>query len=149
MNPVNGSGFALSDGPIDLQAVRARLADPACGAYVCFEGWVRDHHHGRAVQSLRYEAYAMLAQAAGEQVLDEARGRFGLQRLACVHRTGLLQVGELAVVAAACAAHREEAFAACRFVIDAVKLRVPIWKHETYLDGTAAWVEGCHVHAPE
>lgn len=132
--------FRLSDKPFDVAALRAELLDARVGGYASFEGWVRDHHDGRAVTGLRYEAYAVLAEQEGERVLDEARERFAILDVRCVHRTGDLAIGELAVWVGVAAAHRDAAFAACRFVIDEVKARVPIWKHERYADGDAGWL---------
>lgn len=134
------AGFALSDAPLDVAALRAALLDDHAGAYAGFEGWVRDHNDGRAVDGLRYEAYAALAEAEGARIVAEARERFDVTAVACVHRTGELAVGEVAVWVGACAAHRGAAFDACRFVIDEVKARVPIWKRERYADGDAGWL---------
>ena len=132
--------FALSDRPFDVAALRAGLLDARVGAYASFEGWVRDHNAGRAVDGLRYEAYDAMAEREGEAILDEAMARFPLLDARCVHRTGDLALGELAVWVGVTAAHREAAFAACRFIIDAVKDRVPIWKHERYAEGDAGWL---------
>lgn len=124
--------------------------DLACGGVVVFEGRVRDHNEGRAVTALEYEAYEALAQAEGERILAEAALRFTPVRVAAAHRHGLLELGEAAVVVVAASAHRQEAFAACRWVIDAIKERLPVWKREHYADGTRAWVAcGCHHHGPE
>ena len=119
--------------------MREALLACGAGAYASFEGWVRDHSHGRAVLALGYEAYGALAQAEGDQVLAEARANFAILDVACVHRVGNLQVGELAVWVGVSAAHRDAAFAACRYVIDELKARVPIWKRERYEDGEAVW----------
>ena len=132
--------FRLSDTPFDVAGLRAELLDARVGAYASFEGWVRDHNEGRAVDALRYEAYAALAEAEGERILEEACARFPILDARCVHRTGDLALGELAVWVGVSAAHREAAFAACRFIIDAVKARVPIWKHERYAGGDAGWL---------
>ena len=132
--------FRLSEHAIDPVALQARLRDARAGACASFEGWVRDHNDGRAVDGLRYEAYAELAQREGEAILDEAMRRFDIVEAACVHRVGDLAIGELAVWVGASAAHRDAAFAACRWVIDEVKARVPIWKHERYAEGDAGWL---------
>jgi molybdopterin synthase catalytic subunit len=133
-------GFSFSTEPFSPDAMRAALADPACGGYASFEGWVRNHSEGRRVLRLEYEAYEPLAIKEGERIVAEALERFGVRRIACVHRTGDLAVGELAVWVGVAAAHRDEAFAACRYVIDEVKHRVPIWKKEHYSDGDSGWV---------
>ncbi len=132
--------FSISDQPIDTAALRAALSDPHAGACAVFEGWVRDHNEGRPVRGLRYEAYAELAEAEGARILDEAGKHFAIVKTCAVHRIGDLELGELAVWVGVTAAHRDAAFAACRWIIDEVKLRVPIWKHERYADGDAGWL---------
>ena len=92
------------------------------------------------MHGLRYEAYDVLAQREGEAIIEEALARFDILDAACVHRTGDLAIGELAVWVGVTAAHRDAAFAACRHVIDEVKSRVPIWKHERYVEGDAGWL---------
>jgi molybdopterin synthase catalytic subunit len=134
------AAFRLADSQIEVAPLRAALLARGAGDSASFEGWVRDHNQGRAVLGLAYEAYATLAEAEGEQVLAEARAKFAIVELACVHRVGELALGELAVWVGVSAAHREAAFAACRYVIDEVKARVPIWKHEHYADGDAGWL---------
>ena len=142
--------FAFSDRPLDSAAERARVEDPACGGYASFEGWVRDRNDGRAVERLEYEAYAELALKEGERILAEAVRRFGVSHARCVHRVGALELGELAVWVGVSAPHRGEAFAACRYIIDEVKHRVPIWKKEHYVDGDSGWVncERCAAAVP-
>ena len=111
------------------------------GAVVLFVGTVRDHHRGRAVTHLEYHAYAELAEAELARIEQEAVSAAGASRVAVVHRTGRLELGEISVAVAAAAAHRPAAFAACRFAIEALKRRVPIWKKE-FGEGGAWWVEG-------
>lgn len=132
--------FALSDTPFDTAMLRAGLLDARVGGYASFEGWVRAHNDGSVVHGLRYEAYAALAGSEGERIIDEALARFDILDAGCVHRIGDLAIGELAVWVGVCAVHRDAAFAACRFIIDEVKWRVPIWKHERYADGDAGWL---------
>ncbi|MDL5366460.1 molybdenum cofactor biosynthesis protein MoaE [Xanthomonas sp. NCPPB 2654] len=132
--------FHLADSALDIAALRAPLAHAQAGAYASFEGWVRDHNDGRAVDGLRYEAYAALAEAEGWRITDEALARFDILDLRCVHRVGDLAIGDLAVWVGVVAAHRGAAFDACRYVIDEVKARVPIWKHERYREGDAGWL---------
>ena len=117
--------FELSDTPFDPATLRAGLLDDRVGGYASFEGWVRNHNDGRRVDGLAYEAYATLAESEGERILDEALAKFAILDAHCVHRTGDLAIGELAVWVGVAAAHRDAAFAACRFVIDEVKARVP------------------------
>jgi molybdopterin synthase catalytic subunit len=134
------SGFAISPRPFDVDALRAGLLAHRAGAYASFEGWVRDHNEGRPVDCLFYEAYAALAETEGARILAEARSRFAIVDAACVHRTGELALGELAVWVGVSAAHRGAAFDACRWIIDEVKSRVPIWKRERYIGGDAGWL---------
>ncbi len=132
--------FWLADAPLDLAPLRRRLEDDRAGAFASFEGWVRDHNDGRPVHGLRYESYVALAEREGEQVLAEARARFDLCGAVCVHRIGDLAIGDMAVWVGVSAAHRGAAFDACRYIIDSIKDRVPIWKHERYADGEAGWL---------
>ena len=132
--------FALSSQPLDAATLRLALRDPHAGAYAGFEGWVRDHNDGRAVDGLHYEAYVALAEAEGRRVIDEALAKFAIVDAACVHRIGDLAVGDMAVWVGVTAAHRDAAFAACRYVIDEIKARVPIWKRERYVEGDADWL---------
>ena len=139
--------FELSSGPIDVPHWRARLLDPACGGYASFEGWVRNLNEGEQVTALEYEAFAPLASKEAERILGEAAGRFGIDHAACLHRVGKLAVGELAVWVGVSARHRDEAFRACRYIIDEVKHRLPIWKKEHYAGGDTGWVN-CERCAP-
>lgn len=132
--------FRLIDVPIDLAALRAQLVVPEAGAFVSFEGWVRNHNDGRAVYELEYEAYGPVALTEGETILSEARARLTIAHAICVHRVGRLAVGDIAVWVGVSAAHRGAAFDACRYIIDEVKVRVPIWKKEHYADGDSGWV---------
>ena len=134
------SRFRFSSTAFDVDAERRALADPAAGGYASFEGWVRNHNDGLAVMRLEYEAFAELAVREGERIVAEACAKFGVERAACVHRVGELGIGELAVWVGVSARHRDEAFRACRYIIDEVKHRVPIWKKEHYVDGDSGWV---------
>ncbi len=143
--------FRFTRAPIEPQALRSELADPACGGYAAFEGWVRDSNDGERVRRLEYESFEALAVREGERILSEASARFGIAHAACVHRLGDLAVGELAVWVGVSAPHRAEAFAACRYIIDEVKHRLPIWKKEHYVSGDSGWVncERCAAPATE
>ena len=132
--------FQLADTPVVLAPLRDALLHPTAGAFASFEGWVRDHNDGRAVHGLRYEAYTALAEKEGERVLQDALQNFAIVDARCMHRVGNLAVGELAVWVGVSAAHRDAAFQACRYIIDEVKSRVPIWKHERYREGGAVWL---------
>ena len=133
---------------IDTQELQRSLENPAAGGYCAFEGWVRNENEGHRVRQLEYEAYEPLAIAEGEKVLAEARARFGILAARCVHRTGLLDSGDCAVWIGVAAGHRDEAFRACRYIIDEIKVRLPIWKKEHYANGDSGWVncERCASH---
>jgi molybdopterin synthase catalytic subunit len=141
--------MALSDKPIDTAGLQKSLANPAAGGYCAFEGWVRNENEGHTVERLEYEAYEPLAIAGGEEVIAEAKARFGILHARCVHRVGLLEIGECAVWIGVAARHRDEAFKACRYIIDEIKVRLPIWKKEHYADGDSGWVncERCASHS--
>jgi len=143
------SDFRFSHGPIDAVPLRAELIDTHCGGYAAFEGWVRDHNEGQQVTHLEYEAFEALGLREGAKIIAEARERYGVTRALCVHRLGDLDLKEIAVWVGVSAAHRDEAFKACRYIIDEVKHRVPIWKKEHYVSGDSGWVncERCAAHA--
>ena len=132
--------FQLSEAPIDAAALGRNLAPANAGACVTFEGRVRDHNSGRAVQGLAYQAYVPLAESEGMRIVAAAIQQFSIVDARCVHRIGMLEVGELAVWVGVSAAHRDAAFAACRHIIDEVKKRVPIWKNERYANGESGWL---------
>ena len=134
--------------PIDPSALRESLADPGAGGFCVFEGWVRNRNEGRAVRRLEYEAYEPVAVAEAERVIAEAMQQFPFISARCVHRVGMLEIGDLAVWVGVAAAHRDEAFKACRYIIDEIKVRLPIWKKEHYVDGDSGWVncERCARH---
>lgn len=132
--------FEIQETPIDPAVLRARLARVDAGGFVCFEGWVRDHHKGRAVVALAYEAYRTLAESEGARILAEVSAEHAVLGCVAVHRVGALVPGDLAVWVGVVAAHRDAAFVGCRRIIDETKARVPIWKHERYADGTELWV---------
>lgn len=132
--------FWLVDAPVDLALLRRRVEHERAGAFASFEGWVRNHNEGRPVLGLRYESYVALAEDEGAKVVAEARDRFALCAAVCVHRIGDLAIGDMAVWVGVSAPHRGAAFDACRYIIDEIKDRVPIWKHERYADGDAGWL---------
>jgi molybdopterin synthase catalytic subunit len=112
----------------------------AAGGFVTFEGRVRDHNNGRSVHGIEYEAYAEMAVREGEALIAETLQRFDVLAAAAIHRTGHLNVGDVAVWVGVAAAHRGEAFRACEFIMDEIKKRLPIWKKEQYTDGEREWV---------
>ncbi len=130
----------VTSNEIKPDALREELIDPAAGAYCGFEGWIRNENDGQSVLRLEYEAYEPLALTEGAKILQEAQSQFGYSQAHCVHRTGLLEIGECAVWVGVSAPHRNEAFQACRYIIDQLKVRLPIWKKEHYVDGHSDWV---------
>ncbi len=139
----------ISDRTIEPDKLREALTDDAAGGYVAFEGWIRNENEGQEVLRLEYEVYGPLAITEGNKVIEEAKAKFPIQQADCVHREGLLEIGECAVWVGVTSAHRDEAFAACRFIIDEVKTRLPIWKKEFYVNGDSGWVncERCAAHS--
>lgn len=139
--------FTLTDRPIEPKVLIAGLENPGAGACVTFEGRVRETNDGRGVTGLDYEAYGPLVEKEGARIMAEAREKFQILGALCMHRTGSLALGDLAVWVAVTAAHRDAAFAACRYIIDEAKGRLPIWKKEHYTGGSAEWVN-CATRGP-
>jgi molybdopterin synthase catalytic subunit len=148
--------FRFTESAIDTEAARRELLDHGAGGYVSFEGWVRDYNEGQEVTRLEYEAFQDLAVKEGNRILTEAAQRFPVKHATCIHRVGSLDLSDMAVWVGVSSVHRGEAFDACRFIIDEVKHRVPIWKKEHYRSGDSGWVncERCaaaprqtHAHA--
>ncbi|MGH9870514.1 MAG: molybdenum cofactor biosynthesis protein MoaE [Candidatus Polarisedimenticolia bacterium] len=131
----------LVTGAIDPASLMASLRSDDCGALAFFVGVVRDHHQGRRVRHLEYEAYPPMAEAEMRRIIEEARARWPIAAMAIEHRTGRLEIGEASVCLVVAAEHRRAALEACEFGIEALKARVPIWKKEFYDDGQA-WVTG-------
>ena len=140
--PVSGGvGLCtISDRPLDEAEVVARVAGRDTGGVVSFVGTVRDHARGQSIRYLEYEAYPEMAEREMQKICDEALRRWPGTRVAIAHRTGHLEIGDAAVVVAACAPHRGEAFDACRYAIDTLKVTVPIWKKEVAESGEY-WVD--------
>ena len=130
----------LTDAAIDPAALVRAVESPERGGVVSFAGVVRNHHAGREVIRLEYSAYLPMAEAECARIVAEAEARWPVAA-AMAHRIGTIGIGEHAVVVVAAAAHRGDAFDACRHIIDEVKSRVPIWKREYYADGSVAWVD--------
>lgn len=131
----------IRDEPLSVDEVRAAAADPAAGAMALFLGAVRDHDQGRGVTALSYSAHPSAVAELG-RVAEKIAASHPVRAIAVLHRTGDLQLGDLAVVAAVSAEHRAEAFAACEALIDELKATVPIWKHQFFLGGESEWVNG-------
>jgi molybdopterin synthase catalytic subunit len=129
--------LAIVDDTIDVGAVRAAVSDPGFGAILVFEGVARDHFDDKRVVELSYEAYAEMAVPVLAQIRDEVQQRWPGAKLAVVHRTGVVAIGEPSVVIAVGTAHRPECYEASRYALEQLKERVPIWKKEHYTDGSA------------
>ncbi len=153
MNPPETSELwiGLSESPLPLDQVLAWVGRPDCGGTVLFSGTARDHSEGRpGVTVLEYEAYEEQVTPRLEALAQEARIRWpDIGRVAMLHRVGRVEIGESAVVAAVSAPHREEAFAAARFCIDALKATVPIWKKEAWEGGESWGLEAQHISDAE
>jgi molybdopterin synthase catalytic subunit len=134
----------LTKEPIVVSEFLGRDVPSSCGGVASFLGIVRDHHHGKGVKELFYDCYEPMAEKQIDRICQEACEMFGVKQVRVLHRIGRLQVGDVAVAIEAHSAHRDEAFKACRFVIDTIKQRVPIWKHEFYEDSTSKWVLCSH-----
>jgi len=141
--------FRLQTEAIDLNLASQALLDPSCGAMVSFEGWVRNHHEGERVLFLEYEAFEGLCVNEAQKLHQETLDRFDIKHLSCVHRVGRCEIGTLVVWVGVSSDHRKEAFDACEYFINQLKVRLPIWKKETYTDGSATWVKclACHEHS--
>jgi MoaE-MoaD fusion protein len=151
--PVSGGADAPWVGPIsigldpvDVASLDVAVADPAAGATVTFVGTTRRDNAGRHVLRLEYEAYEPMALKEMRKLAEEAGRRYGIVRIAIQHRIGVVEIGEVSVAIAVSAAHRNEAFEACRFAIDRLKEVVPIWKKE-HFEGGEIWV-GCQTSHP-
>jgi molybdopterin synthase catalytic subunit len=129
----------LTPDPPDLGALLAQVRSPSHGGIATFLGIVRDHHGGRKVLRLDYSAYTPMAEAECSRIVAEAQSRWPVA-VALQHRVGMLAIGDAAVAVVVGSAHRDEAFVACRYVIEELKRRVPIWKREVFADGSVAWV---------
>ncbi|MGW3338795.1 molybdenum cofactor biosynthesis protein MoaE [Streptomyces sp. NPDC001009] len=134
--------LGLRETPLSLDEVYAAVGDDAAGGTALFVGTVRDHDGGKSVSSLEYSAHPT-AEAELRRVAEEIAAEFPVRALAAVHRTGLLAIGDVAVITAVSCPHRAEAFAACRKLIDTLKHEVPVWKRQIFADGATEWVGAC------
>ena len=128
--------------PLGIDDLLDRVGGPEDGALSLFLGTVRNHHEGRSVRGIRYEAYEEMAREVLEEIVREAARATGVERVAALHRLGELEVGEVSVAIGASSPHRDEAYRATRAVIEAIKVRLPVWKKELYVDGTEGWLPG-------
>ncbi|MFD8124980.1 molybdenum cofactor biosynthesis protein MoaE [Streptomyces albidoflavus] len=134
--------LGLRDTPLSLDEVYAAVGDDAAGATALFVGTVRDHDGGKAVDALEYSAHPH-AERFLREVAEKVAAGHPVLALAAVHRTGLLRIGEVAVIAAVSCPHRAESFAACADLVERVKHDVPVWKHQLFSDGTEEWAGAC------
>lgn len=134
--------FSLTENTINANLLRQNLTNNEnCGAFTCFEGWVRRQNDNKKVDYLVYSTYLELALLQGNEVIHQAKQKFAIEEAICVHRYGRLEVGDMAVWVGVTAGHRDAAFLACRFIIDTIKSQVPIWKQEFYIEhNNAAWL---------
>jgi molybdopterin synthase catalytic subunit len=130
----------LSENPIELAEHEALVAHPAAGAVVGFAGVVRDHDGGRMVTRLEYSAHPSAQRTLAEVAAEIAADCQGVRAIAVSHRIGTLQIGDAALVAAVAADHRQAAFETCARLVDTVKARLPVWKHQFFADGSDEWV---------
>jgi len=138
--------YFISAEPLDIVGLLAGAHHPGAGAVVLFSGEVRDNNHGRAVAFLEYESYIPLASKMIGEILATAREKWSLQIAVAQHRIGKVAIGDTAVVVITASAHRSEAYAANRYIIDRIKHEAPIWKCEHYTDGTHEWGNNCNCH---
>lgn len=124
---------------LSIQSAYDMLDDPASGAAVVFVGRVRDHHEGRDVSQIHYTAYADMVQSEGDAIIGEARATFDIRKAVILHHTGMLPVGGISVVVGVASPHRQDSFAACVWIMDEVKKRLPVWKEEFYREGDRGW----------
>lgn len=127
-------GFALLDRPIDDRRLKQALLNVSCGALATFEGWVRNHNNARAVTHLTYYGYEKLAINQGKKLIESAKQQFDIEHAVAMHRIGALGIGDMAVWIGVTAHHRYPAFEACRWLLDAIKADIPVWKQEFYAD---------------
>jgi molybdopterin synthase catalytic subunit len=139
----------ITSSPIDPSTLLERVAAPEDGAALLFLGIVRDHNDGRAVSGVQYETYAEMAEQVLRQIAEEAAELLGTRRIAVVHRTGELGIGEVSVAIVVSSRHRAEAYEASRYIIEQIKLRLPVWKRERYVEGESRWLDGQRPPVPE
>lgn len=131
----------LTREPLNRDALVAAVSHPSVGGIVVFEGVVRDNARGKQVRYLEYDVYEEMAEQQIRTIIDEAKQRWEVERVAVAHRFGRLEIGEASVIIVVASPHRAEAFDACRYIIDTLKTTVPIWKKEVAITGEE-WVEG-------
>lgn len=133
-------GFALLDIAIDENRLRSMFNDDSCGAFVSFEGRVRNHNNASTVDRLTYYGYEDLAVNQGRKIIEEAKSKFEITHAVAIHRIGALEIGDIAVWIGVVSAHRYPAFDACRWILDTIKADIPVWKQEYYEDDSSKWL---------
>jgi molybdopterin synthase catalytic subunit len=141
-SPDSGPWSGITRAPIVPARVLSRVGGDEDGAVILFLGTVRNHADGRPVGALRYDAYDEMAAQVLERLVRAAAEKLGSDRIAVVHRVGELEVGEVSVAIAVSSPHRDDAYRVSRWIIEEIKVRLPVWKKEGYLDGGEEWVEG-------
>ena len=131
---------AITEQPNVLSEHEQLVGHRAAGAIVGFVGMIRDHDHGRQVTRLEYSAHPSAQQVMADVLVEVAEQVVGIRALAASHRIGVLHIGDAALVAAVAADHRREAFDACALLVDTIKARLPVWKHQFFADDTEEWV---------
>lgn len=139
-NIAERDGFALLDMAIDENRLKKTLDDDSCGAFVCFEGRVRNHNNAASVECLTYYGYEDLALNQGRAIIEEAKKRFEITHAIAIHRIGALEIGDVAVWVGVVSAHRYPAFDACRWILDTIKADIPVWKQEYYEGTPSKWL---------
>lgn len=132
--------FTISEQEIKTDSLKQYIKSDTSGALVCFEGVIRNHNAGQHVERLQYEAHMKLAHAQGTQIIRQVLKQYNINKAVCVHRVGMLEIGDLAVWIGVSSAHRKPAFEACQHIIDTVKKQVPIWKKEYFINGESKWL---------
>ncbi len=139
----------MTDEPLLMDQLLEETADDTCGALVVFAGTVRDHHEGRGVRGMSYSAYKPMADKVLQDLEQETLERFPVERCRIMHRTGDLGIGDASVLVVVRSHHRADAFEAARYAIDTLKVRLPVWKHDEYTDGSRAYQDGVPLETPD
>ncbi|MCH8506736.1 MAG: molybdenum cofactor biosynthesis protein MoaE [Ectothiorhodospiraceae bacterium] len=139
----------MTDEPLLLDQLLQETADDTCGALVVFAGTVRDHHEGRGVSGMSYSAYKPMADKVLQDLEQETLERFPVEQCRIMHRIGDLAIGEASVLVVVRSHHRADAFDAARYAIDTLKVRLPVWKHDEYTDGSRAYQDGVPLQTPD
>ncbi len=135
--------FQMVTSQINYDEYKNQMQSSETGALISFQGTVRNNNEDKPVEALYYEAYKELAVKEGSKILHESMKKFDILDVCCIHRTGDLEIGDTAILIIVSSGHRQAGFLACEYIINEVKLRLPIWKKETYQNGEVKWVNCC------